>query len=190
MPRATGSLNGISRKTPKPNAEHADGKDHSACENHVNARIWCKVIFTRETHAAHLQSLLIPLSSWSLRRSKPSTFISIARQLCPRCRSGKIFRSSIYWGLPKMHDRCPNCSLRFNREPGYFLGAMYISYGIALVLIVALGAALWVLTQWRIDRVAIVAMVLFLPLVPMLTLLSRVLWIYLDQKIDPEIRTG
>ena len=89
-----------------------------------------------------------------------------------------------------MHDRCPNCSLRFNREPGYFLGAMYISYGIALVLIVALGAALWVLTQWRIDRVAIVAMVLFLPLVPMLTLLSRVLWIYLDQKIDPEIRTG
>jgi hypothetical protein len=89
-----------------------------------------------------------------------------------------------------MHDCCPHCALRFNREPGYFLGAMYISYGIALVLIVALGVVLWTITRWRLDKVAIVSMLLFLPFVPMLTLLSRVLWIYLDQKIDPEIGRG
>jgi Protein of unknown function (DUF983) len=89
-----------------------------------------------------------------------------------------------------MHDRCPHCALRFNREPGYFLGAMYISYGIALVLMVALGVVLWTITRWRLDKVAIVSMLLFLPFVPMLTLLSRVLWIYLDQKIDPEIGRG
>lgn len=85
-----------------------------------------------------------------------------------------------------MHDRCSHCGLRFNREPGYFLGAMYISYGIALVLISALAVVLWALTDWRIDRVAIWAIIFFLPSVPALTLLSRVLWIYLDQKIDPE----
>ena len=85
-----------------------------------------------------------------------------------------------------MHDSCPHCGLRFNREPGYFLGAMYISYGIALVLIIGLGFLLWAVTDWRIDRIAIWAMVLFLPFVPALALLSRVLWIYLDQKIDPE----
>ena len=67
---------------------------------------------------------------------------------------------------------------------------MYISYGIALVLIVALGVVLWTITRWRLDKVAIVSMLLFLPFVPMLTLLSRVLWIYLDQKIDPEIGRG
>jgi len=89
-----------------------------------------------------------------------------------------------------MHDCCPNCALRFSREPGYFLGAMYISYSIALVLIVALGVVLWTITRWRLDKVAIVTMLLFLPSVPMLTLLSRVLWIYLDQKIDPEIGRG
>jgi Protein of unknown function (DUF983) len=85
-----------------------------------------------------------------------------------------------------MHDCCPACGLRFNREPGYFLGAMYISYGLALAVIVALGAALWVLTSWRLDKIAIWAVLLFLPFVPTLTLLSRVLWIYLDRKIDPE----
>ncbi|PYV57468.1 MAG: hypothetical protein DMG90_19125 [Acidobacteria bacterium] len=84
-----------------------------------------------------------------------------------------------------MHNRCPQCGLLFNREPGYFLGAMYISYGIALLVIFVVGLLLWVVTNLRIDRIAIWAVVLFLPLVPALTLLSRVLWIYLDHKIDP-----
>jgi hypothetical protein len=85
-----------------------------------------------------------------------------------------------------MHDRCPVCGLHFNREPGYFLGAMYIGYGLALAFIVVPGATLWVLTGWRLDKIAIGAVLLFLPFAPMLTFLSRVLWIYLDQKIDPE----
>jgi hypothetical protein len=65
---------------------------------------------------------------------------------------------------------------------------MYISYGLALAVIVALGAVLWALTSWRVDKIAIWAVLLFLPFAPMLTLLSRVLWIYLDQKIDPETK--
>ena len=87
-----------------------------------------------------------------------------------------------------MHDRCPGCGLLFNREPGYFLGAMYISYGLALALIVVVGAALWRLTHWRIDKVALWAVVIFLPFVPTLTFLSRVLWIYLDQAVDPDLQ--
>jgi hypothetical protein len=65
---------------------------------------------------------------------------------------------------------------------------MYISYGLALALIVVIGAVLWMLTHWRVDKVAIWAVVLFLPFAPMLTFLSRVLWIYLDQTFDPESR--
>ena len=85
-----------------------------------------------------------------------------------------------------MSDRCPACGLHFNREPGYFLGAMYISYGLAVGLIVAFGVILWLLTGWRLDKVTLWAVLLFLPFAPMLTFLSRVLWIYLDQTIDPE----
>lgn len=121
-----------------------------------------------------------------LDRSRPSTFASILRQLCPRCRSEKIFRSSLYWGFPKMNDRCPACGLHFDREPGYFLGAMYVSYGLGLAMIAVFGVLLWMLTGWRVDKVAIWAIVWFLPFAPMLTFLSRVLWIYLDQGFDPE----
>jgi len=139
----------------------------------------------------HLLSLVKTSASihyhWFLSTSTPSAFRSIFGQLCPRCRSAKIFRSSIYWGFPKMHDRCPSCGLLFNREPGYFLGAMYVSYGLGLPFIFVIGAILWALTGWRLDKVALCAVLLFAPFAPMLTFFSRVLWIYLDQKMDPEL---
>ncbi|HZQ22140.1 MAG TPA: DUF983 domain-containing protein [Terriglobales bacterium] len=115
-----------------------------------------------------------------------SRISGILRQLCPRCRSARIFRSSIYLGFPRMHPACPVCQLKFHREPGYFLGAMYISYALALIAILVLAVGLWFVTSWRLDKIAIWAVLLFLPFAPMLTLLSRVLWIYLDQAVDPE----
>src|SRR5690349_18513235 len=110
----------------------------------------------------------------------------ILQQLCPRCRSGRIFRSSIFRGLPKIHERCPACGLKFEREEGYFVRAMYISYGLALALIGLLSAFVWVFTRWRLEETVAAGSVLFLPTVPILTRFSRVLWIYFDQWIDAD----
>ena len=121
-----------------------------------------------------------------MRRTTSSALRGIVSQCCPRCRSGKIFPRSVFLGFPKMSERCPVCDLRFEREPGYFLGAMYISYGIALLLITLIAAFLWALTGWWITKAAIWAVVLFLPLAPATTLFSRILWIYLDQTVDPD----
>ena len=83
-----------------------------------------------------------------------------------------------------MHEYCPACGLKFEREEGYFLGAMYISYGLALFVILAV--VLWASTRWSLHRTIVCALLLFLPVAPTLTLFSRVLWIYLDRAIDPE----
>jgi len=63
---------------------------------------------------------------------------------------------------------------------------MYISYSLGVALIFIFGAIAWMLSGWGLVKVAVWAVLLFLPLAPMLTLLSRVLWIYFDQTIDPE----
>lgn len=119
-------------------------------------------------------------------KSDSCTVVSIFHQRCPRCREGSIFRYSIFRGLPGMYERCPVCDLKFEREPGYFLGAMYISFGLALLIITAFAFALWAITGWWITKDTIWAIVLFLPLIPAITLFSRVLWLYLDHTIDPE----
>jgi len=113
--------------------------------------------------------------------AKPSTLESILRQRCPRCRTGEIFRYSIFRGFPKMQERCAICDLKFEREPGYFLGAMYISYGLGVLIMAPIAALLRALTGCWITKVVIRAVVLFLPFAP-----ARVLWIYLDQSVDPE----
>ena len=128
--------------------------------------------------SVHCHVFLFPFSSLRLEQHLPPAVSSMP--------IGENFPFFHYWGFPKMHDRCPACGLHFNREPGYFLGAMYVSYGLGLAFIFVLGAALWALTGWRLDKIAIWAVLLFLPFAPMLTFFSRVLWIYLDQKIDPE----
>src|SRR5580692_4131481 len=46
------------------------------------------------------------------------------RLVCPRCGIGPLFKNLI-----TMYDRCPHCSLKYERDPGYFLGSTYINYG-------------------------------------------------------------
>ena len=81
---------------------------------------------------------------------------------------------------------CRECGLKYEREQGYFLGAMYISYGLALILIVAISVVLWLLTSWSIERDIVIASLLFLPFVPVLVMMARVLWIHMDRAFDPE----
>jgi uncharacterized protein (DUF983 family) len=117
--------------------------------------------------------------------ARSSAFTGIVHQLCPRCRLGKIFRSSIFF-FPKMHERCPVCGLKFEREQGYFLGAMYISYGLALAIILLFTILMWAITHGSIVKDVIWAIILFLPFAPSVTLLARILWIYFDQAVDPD----
>lgn len=125
-----------------------------------------------------------------LPKHRMPTSMAIVRQMCPRCREARIFRKSIFTGFPGMWPECAKCGLKFEREAGYFLGAMYISYGLGLMAIVGIGLVLWTFTHWTLMKVTFWAILLFLPLAPTITLFSRVLWIYLDQAIDPELPSG
>jgi uncharacterized protein (DUF983 family) len=101
---------------------------------------------------------------------------------CPRCRVGKVYR-----GMVTMHRTCPDCGLKFEREPGYFLGAMYFSYALAVILIgilMFLGALLF--PAFSYLTIFIIASVAFLPFVPLIFRYSRVVWMHFDRMIDPD----
>ena len=84
-----------------------------------------------------------------------------------------------------MYERCPVCGLTYEREEGYFIGAMYVSYGLAIPPYLAIVSALWLLARWRYEMALLGAVVVYLPFVPMVMRLSRVVWIYIDQAFDP-----
>jgi len=45
---------------------------------------------------------------------------------CPRCGAGHL-----YDGWFRMKERCPGCGHKFEREPGFFVGAYFINFAIA-----------------------------------------------------------
>ena len=120
-----------------------------------------------------------------MQRADVSAMRGILQQRCPRCRAGNIFRRSV-WLFPGMYERCPECGLKFEREDGYFLGAMYISYALGIGAIAVLAALVWAVLKWPLTKSVVAGIVLFLPLAPVLTWMARVLWIYMDQGIDPD----
>ncbi len=111
------------------------------------------------------------------------TFAAILRKRCPRCGEGAIFR-----GPFTMNERCSACGLLFGRgEPGYFTGAMYVSYGLGIPIIALFTLIEYlVLPGWTLFKLVLLAWALCLPLVPWIWQYSRVLWIHFDQSIDPE----
>jgi hypothetical protein len=85
-----------------------------------------------------------------------------------------------------MHPSCPACGLRFEREPGYFTGAMYVSYALAVPVMAACAAAVYLVApHWSFEATVVAATLLFLPFVPAIFRFSRIIWIHLDQTVDP-----
>jgi hypothetical protein len=84
-----------------------------------------------------------------------------------------------------MWERCAVCGLQFEREPGYFLGAMYVSYALSIPPVLLLVLLIWKLSGWPFDWSLAAAFVAYLPCVPPVTRFARVVWMYIDQAFDP-----
>ncbi|MGQ0794523.1 MAG: DUF983 domain-containing protein [Deltaproteobacteria bacterium] len=111
-----------------------------------------------------------------------SKFRTIWRGQCPRCRQGRIFSGSF-----SMNEPCPVCGLQFGREGGYFTGAMFISYTLAVPILGAIILILWygMFPHWRFSWIISLSSALFLPFVPAVFRYSRIIWIHVDRYIDP-----
>jgi hypothetical protein len=79
-----------------------------------------------------------------------------------------------------MPDRCPNCGQDFIIEPGFYLGALWVSYPIVIALeLIFIAISLFVFKQ-TLTVSFIVASLLLLLLSPVLIRVSRSLFIHIN----------
>ncbi len=50
-----------------------------------------------------------------------------------------------------MNPQCPCCGERFEKEPGYYTGALYVSYAYYTALIVSCFIVFEILLEWDIS---------------------------------------
>jgi uncharacterized protein (DUF983 family) len=99
---------------------------------------------------------------------------------CPHCRTGNIFAfpASNLFRFNKMNEKCPHCGIRLEPEPGFYQGAMYVSYGFTIVFMVIIGLLLYFSgdpSEWIYIGTVIGVMVL---LAPLNYRYSRILFLY------------
>jgi len=66
---------------------------------------------------------------------------SIAKIKCPQCHEGQFLVSHPYdlKNLGDVRTECNVCQLKYEREPGFFYGAMYVSYASGVALLAPFG---------------------------------------------------
>lgn len=90
-----------------------------------------------------------------------------------------------------MPHYCPTCGLNFRGEEGFWLGAMYCSYFLALAIVVPLFFLFqWLFPSWSGLLIASVAVLPYVPLTPLVFRYSRVTWIYFEHFMDPHELTA
>ncbi len=71
---------------------------------------------------------------------KGSKLYSILTGTCPKCQEESMYQDKNPLHLSKllkMNEKCSHCGLHYQMEPSFFYGAMYVSYGLNVVLGVA-----------------------------------------------------
>ena len=101
------------------------------------------------------------------------------RLRCPCCGGGRLFR-----GWFRMHENCPDCGLKYERAPGYFLGSAYINYAITAVALTVLYVGLHFGAELS-NRTLAAPLAIFCVVLPLfLFRYARSLWLAIDSYID------
>lgn len=115
--------------------------------------------------------------------SSPSVLTSVITCKCPKCRKGNMFpKGNLLHPLRfhKMNESCGVCGQSFDPEPGFYFGAMFVSYGLNTMLFMAV----WVLLTLLVEDYSLSTLLILLGLtvivfLPITYRLSRSIWIAL-----------
>lgn len=122
-----------------------------------------------------------------MSQKKRSVLSSIWNMKCPSCREGNLFEKGTFsfekpFDMPK---RCSCCNQNYMPEPGFYYGAMFISYifyaWFSLLLCLGLVFGL----GWSINGA--IALLIFLSIILFVWVfkMARSIWIHIAIKYNP-----
>ena len=122
---------------------------------------------------------------------KGSKLNSILTGTCPRCQNESMYLdiNPLHFSkLIKMHDKCSHCGLRYEIEPSFFYGAMYVSYGLNVALSIATFIVSYLILDSTIKTSFIAIVVANILLFPFVLRWSRNIYINMFVSFDKKFR--
>ena len=111
---------------------------------------------------------------------KGTKLYSILHFKCPHCHEGDFYKSNNPYNLKSLsetYDNCPKCERRLYIEPGFYYGAMYVSYALGVAHIVAFIVAKAVLGfEMEFWNFILLVGIFLVILTPLYYALSKIIW--------------
>lgn len=113
--------------------------------------------------------------------NNPSILTSIITCKCPKCRKGDMFEKGNFFHplrFHRMNKSCDRCGQNFEPEPGFYFGAMFVSYAVNTALFIGV----WVLLSLFVDDYSLTTLLVLLGItviafLPLTYRISRSVWI-------------
>ncbi|APU10168.1 hypothetical protein A5M85_07695 [Cellulophaga lytica] len=110
---------------------------------------------------------------------------SLLKGKCPQCKKRSIFNAAqglFLLSIPEMDAVCKNCNFKFEKEPGFFFGAMFVSYALAVAEFIAFSILFYFILKMPILYTFLGVLFFALILSTFNYRYSRIIWIYLFYK--------
>jgi len=115
----------------------------------------------------------------------PAPLRHALRLRCPRCGEGRLFA-----GWFRMESRCVRCGLDFRREPGFYLGSIYINYGVTALTTIALYGVLVLGAGLSAEQALGVCLAVAVALPLWLFRFARAFLLAIDSSVNSEPSSG
>lgn len=120
---------------------------------------------------------------------KGSKLNSILTGSCPKCQNESMYSDKNPLHLTKvlkMNEHCSHCGLKYQIEPSFFYGAMYVSYGLNVAIGIAAFIVSFVFFGASIEQSFLAIVITLIVLFPFVLRLSRNLYINMFVSYDPK----
>ena len=110
------------------------------------------------------------------------SLIHAVQNKCPKCHKGQVFNTKnlLSFRPAAMQENCPHCHHNFSKEPGFYWGAMYVSYGLATLEMAVVYAICMTLGANAVDvKNLVVSILVVLILFQFNFRMARLIWLYL-----------
>ena len=113
---------------------------------------------------------------------------SIFTYRCPKCRTTKMFTDPLRLKDPlSMHESCNHCGQRFEPEPGFYYGAMFISYILSGWILLLMALFMVFVLGWTLDSVKWIIIGVGLLFFLKTVRVSRSIWIHIVVRYNEEL---
>ena len=120
---------------------------------------------------------------------KGTKIYSIITGACPVCHEESMYKENNPYKLKHIHDmheRCSHCGTKYQIEPSFFYGAMYVSYGLGVAIAFSTFVISYFFLNFEVFTSFISIIIILIALMPLIMRLSRNVWINMFFSYKPK----